>query len=201
MLYILPGMGANSSMYTSYDEWNTLEGVKFIDWPIWSGEKSLRELAERLIRIHKISKEDTIVGSSLGGMIAVEIAKLVDAKKVILIGSAAEPSEVNKFLLKLTPLVSITPIKFIQFLTGKYDSHLLTMFRETDGDFIRNMCLAIKSWPGSEAFARISRIHGRNDSVIRCPETANVIQNGGHLIAMTHAKECTDLLKEQLALE
>jgi hypothetical protein len=40
------------------------------------------------------------------------------------------------------------------------------------------------------------RIHGRNDLVILPPKRADLLLNGGHLIAMTHAKECVAFLEQ-----
>ena len=102
MVYILPGMGARSQMYTSFPEWSELKNVSFLDWPKWDGETTISEIASNLINLHSIESKDIIAGSSLGGMIALEIAKLVKAEKAILIGSAVKPEEVNKLLLHLS---------------------------------------------------------------------------------------------------
>lgn len=195
MMYILPGMGASSKMYTTSPEWNSLPETVFVDWPQYKGEKTLQEVATRLIDQYGIQSEDIIAGSSLGGMIAIEIAKLTDASKVILLGSAVNPAEINKLLLSLAPMAAVTPVKLIQLLSGKANSHLLEMFCETDDQFIKSMCLAIAEWKGAEDYQRIERIHGSKDLVISCPENAHVINGGGHLIAMTHPQDCVRIIK------
>ena len=72
MIYTLPGMGANSNMYSG--PWLDLPNIKYLDWPKYQGEKSLSEVAEKVINENSISQTDFIAGSSLGGMVALEIA-------------------------------------------------------------------------------------------------------------------------------
>ena len=69
------------------------------------------------------------------------------------------------------------------------------MFTESDANFIKCMCPAIRDWRGAEDYQRIDRIHGNRDMVINCPKNAHIIKGGGHLIAMTHPQECVQLLK------
>ncbi|MDH3974837.1 MAG: hypothetical protein OEV42_11210 [Deltaproteobacteria bacterium] len=195
MLFLLPGMGANHKMYSEYEPWNSLEETTFLDWPAYDGEKSLRNMAERIVREHGIKVEDSIGGSSLGGMVALEIYKILGNRKVVLIGSAVNKSEINPLLRTLSPLAEITPLKLIQVFTGKYDSNLSNMFTEADSEFIKSMCFAINDWQGYEGDQQdIIRIHGKKDMIIKCPEKCFEIADGGHLITMAHAGECVKYL-------
>jgi len=196
MLFLLPGMGANHKMYTESEGWDELAEVTFLDWPKYNGEVTFNEVAEKLIKEHCITSEDFIGGSSMGGMIAVEIYKVLNNPKVILLGSAIDKSEINSLLRKLSPLVEVTPLKLIQVFTGKYQNSLLEMFTETDSKFIKSMCSAINKWEGySGPKDDILRIHGKRDMIIKCPKKCFSIIGGGHFIAMTHPKECISLMK------
>lgn len=195
MIYFLPGMGANSRMYTQYPEWLTLKGCQFLDWPEYQKENSIETLAKTIIKTHRITNQDSICGSSLGGMVALEISAILNCQKSVLIGSAASPEEVNQLLLWLAPLAQITPMGLIQKLTGKSNNTLMEMFSETDSLFIKSMCSAINKWRGRTDFKSLYRIHGTDDLIIKCLEDAFKIKGGGHLIAMTHPEECTNILK------
>ncbi|WDE96751.1 hypothetical protein PQO03_02100 [Lentisphaera profundi] len=46
MVYLLPGMGANRAMYA---EWDQSDGYCFLDWPKYSGESSLEDIATQII--------------------------------------------------------------------------------------------------------------------------------------------------------
>ena len=195
MIYVLPGMGASSKMYTSFKAWNSLENIKFLDWPAWKGEKSLAEIAESIIEANNIDSQDIIAGSSLGGMVALEIAQKTKAKKAILIGSAVSRVEVNKFLITIAPIAKITPIKYIQSLTGKSGGDFMEMFSLVDAEFIRHMCLAVNKWAGVD-YENTERIHGTKDRVIKCPENAQPVHGAGHLVSMTHPDECVSIFRK-----
>jgi pimeloyl-ACP methyl ester carboxylesterase len=118
MIYTLPGMGANSNMYSG--PWLEIQNIKFLDWPIYHGEKTLSEVADRIISENNISQSDSVAGSSLGGMVALEIANKLRVENVFLFGSAVAKTEINPLLRLLSPIAEVTPIKFIQTIAGKY---------------------------------------------------------------------------------
>ena len=199
MIYTLPGMGANSKMY--FGPWRELQNIKFLDWPKYSGERSLSEVAERVINEYNIYSSDSVAGSSLGGMVALEIADKLKVESVFLFGSAVTKTEINPLLRLLTPFAEITPIKFIQAIAGKYPNEVLKMFSSSDTDFIRSMCKAAAEWQGFNGDPKIiKRIHGENDKVISCHSECKTIKNGGHLIAITHPHKCIEILKQSLTM-
>ncbi len=187
--YLLPGMGATAAMYQG--SWRTLDDCVFLDWPSYAGETSLRQIAERLIDEHGLSAHDKIGGSSMGGMVALEIAALLQTPCVYLIGSAISRQEVHTCLQILSPLAQITPLTCLQALAGKSKRSLSQMFVATDSAFIRAMCTAIAQWDGcAYPQERIKRVHGARDFVIPCPKNIRGIPGAGHLLAMTHAEAC-----------
>jgi hypothetical protein len=182
-------MGATSAMYGG--PWRDLPDSDAIDWPEYQGEKTIAQIAARLIAEHNISTEDSIIGSSLGGIVALEIHAIINLQQVVLLGSAVSRTEINPLLVALAPLAKITPLGLIQHLAGKSDALLPTMYAKVDADFVRAMCLAISNWNGYAGDTQaVTRIHGQRDHIIRCQTDATIIPNAGHLIAITHAKEC-----------
>lgn len=199
MLYLLPGMGASKEMYQG--AWLNLPETSFIDWPDYRGEATLAEVAKRIIEAYKITPSDCIGGSSLGGMVALEIFKNLGNPKVVLLGSALNAQEIRPLLKTLAPLASLSPITLIQTLTKSCTTHLVQMFNSSDPRFIKAMCLAVSQWEGfSGDKKKIVRIHGELDLVIPCPQDkdTNVIKGAGHLIAMTHPNECMDVIQNTL---
>ena len=194
--YILPGMGATSAMYDSLKPEIDFE-ANFLDWPEYKGETTYMEVAARIITENDISDGDIVGGSSLGGMVALEIAQILRPRTTVLLGSAINKREVQSALSILSPLAAVTPISLIQFLVGKHKSLIAKMFSNCDSGFIRAMCLHLRSWPGySGPNENIVRLHGRKDHVIPCPATgAEIIDGAGHLLAMTHPKETGQFLK------
>jgi pimeloyl-ACP methyl ester carboxylesterase len=187
--YILPGMGADARMYPS--PWGTLPDALFLDWPPYQGERTLAEIAARVITAQGIAGGEVVMGSSLGGMVAAEIANQVRLSGLVLIGSAVHPGEVSRLLTVLHPLADLTPLAFLQALSGKLPGLLPDMFRQVDAEFIRAACHAICTWPGlAPDRCPLLRLHGRYDPVIPLPAGVDHVLPGGHLIALTHAETC-----------
>jgi hypothetical protein len=190
-------MGASSKMYNSLKQELSFD-VHFLNWPKYQNEVSYKDIAESVIAENHIRDTDLIGGSSLGGMVALEIAAILKPKAVILMGSAISGSEINKLLSVFSSFASIAPISFIQTLSGKNEHIVSQMFSDSDPDFIRAMCKYIPTWPGYQgAIDKVYRIHGQNDRIITCPKSGcDVIKDAGHLLAITHAKECAALIEK-----
>ena len=195
--YILPGMGASPEMYDSLRRELSIK-VHFLEWPRYRNEVSYREIGKRIIAENEIREKDVIGGSSLGGMIALEAAAILNAKAVVLIGSALYRTEINHLLLLLSAFATMTPFSLIQQLAGKSGHLIGQMFSVSDPDFIRSMCKYISSWSGYHGVpAKVFRVHGEKDHIITCPEGGcDVINNAGHFVAITHAKECSEFLEK-----
>ena len=197
MIFMLPGMGADSGMFAG--SWRHLPDTVFIDWPSYQGEQTLTEIAGRIVTLYDIPDGAVVIGTSLGGMIACEIAKLRRLRRLVLIGSAVHPKEINTLLTTLRPLAKYAPVDLLQMLATSAPGELARMFTRTDPEFIRTTLQAIFTWTGIDS-AQPSplRIHGKHDRVIPPPDHADLILNGGHLIAMTHALECCDFIIKNL---
>jgi pimeloyl-ACP methyl ester carboxylesterase len=195
--YLLPGMGASSEMYDSLKRELSFK-VHFLSWPGYRNESTYREIAERIVEENGINDGDIIGGSSLGGMVALEIATIVNVRAVLLIGSAIGKNEINKLIVRLSPLASITPISLVKMLARKNENIVSQMFSKSNPDFIRSMCMYISSWPGYLGSAdKVFRIHGEKDHIIDCPQSrCEIVINAGHLLAMTHAKECSEFIEK-----
>jgi pimeloyl-ACP methyl ester carboxylesterase len=198
--YILPGMGADSRMYSS-PEYRRLKNIFFLNWPIYKGETTLSQMARRVIEENQITEGANIGGSSLGGMVACEIANQIKINSIILIGSSNTPERVNSILKSLSNFSEYAPVKLLQFLVGRTSlskqSELLKMFEKAEHEFITKMSNAIFDWPGNlSQDVNIFAIHGKYDKVIYPPDNNVKIIGGGHLIAMSHPAEVASFIKE-----
>ena len=72
---MLPGMGATAAMYNGLKHKIGFP-IDFLNWPPYRGEKTYADVARRIIAEHAITGNDVVGGSSLGGMVALEIAQL-----------------------------------------------------------------------------------------------------------------------------
>lgn len=194
MIYALPGMGADRRVFPG--AWQQVADVRFVEWTPYVSVRSISELAAAIADGEGIQDGDSLLGTSLGGMVACEVAKLRRIERLVLVASAVDRSEVSRLLVLLGPLAPLAPVNFIQAISTGVPAELARMFEGADHGFIRSMCRAIFAWDGpGVAHPGVIRIHGRSDPVIRCPAKADLAVDGGHLIAMTHAAECVAFLE------
>ncbi len=179
--------------------WKELEDTTFVDWPQYRGETTLNEVANSVLETLDIDEGDVIGGSSMGGMVALEMAVITGVSRVVLLGSAISRSEINPFIKMMAPLAKVTPLGLAQVLAGKHLGLAGEMFQKAEPGFIRAMCKAVSRWPGVNSQGKdLLRIHGTNDRVIPCPKDAHRIAGAGHLVAMTHPAECMEIIDKTL---
>jgi len=202
-MIILPGLGGDAAMFPQ-KFYSHIPWIDFVDWPLYQGEKTIEQVAQNVIQCYNLKKDPLIGGASLGGMVAIEIAKMLNIPKVILISSTHHPSHINPALKKLSYLAEMTPVHLIQLLAGKINRHIhkdvLAMFEKADSDFIRSMAQAVFKWPGMEDYnCDIRRIHGKLDLVIFPPKNnVQIIPWAGHMISMTHAAMVAKFIQENI---
>ncbi|MCC6680797.1 MAG: alpha/beta fold hydrolase [Phycisphaeraceae bacterium] len=193
---LLPGMGADARMYDAL--------VAQLDWPVmcvnwsaWSGERTILQVARRIMAEQGVTENDVLVGSSLGGMIALEIAQQVRPRAVVLLGSALKANEVSLVLRVLARFSSMVPWGLARNIAAGGDALLLRMFHDADPRFIRVMSAYLPHWPGYQGKDQlIVRFHGRRDRLIKCPKCdCHVFEDAGHMLAMSHPAPIAIALK------
>lgn len=197
MIHALSGMGADHRMFPG--PWGDLPEFRAHDWVTSPGIKSIRQLAEAMAEAGGIADGDVLVGCSLGGMVAGEITKIRKIPALFLVGSAVRKEEMSRWVAKLHPLADKVPMDWLKTFAGKLPSEAAAMLADADPGFIRRMCPAIFQWEGlGRTDARVWRVHGRKDLMIPPPPKCDLLLGGGHLIAMTHAKECAAFVAQHL---
>ena len=207
MIHALPGMGADKRMFPApWPELRELHGFAAHDWIRHSGERTLAEVARSTCAACGIRDGDTIVGASLGGMVACEITKIRKIPTLYLVGSAARKEEVSAVLTALHPLARVAPIDWLRYVAGKIPREATQMFSGAEASFVRAMCKAIFQWDGldttkTKTQTKVFRLHGKHDHIIPPPPRADLLLDGGHLISMTHALQCVEFIKFNKANE
>ena len=182
-------MGADHRMYGG--PWLDCSDHHYLDWPNDYVPSSIQDLAQHIAKTLDYIP-DAIIGSSLGGMVALEMADFLQVRHVVLLGSAVTSNEINPILRAFGPLAQLTPFTLAKVLAGISSSLLSRMYAQQNPNFIKAMIPAALHWSYAGA-AKIYRIHGIKDHVISC-SNPNVRIRGGHLIAMTHAAECVSAI-------
>ena len=84
--YFFPGMGVTDKMY--YRQRELPFKKVFFNWMDPFPGEDLTSYAERYIDKIDLTKGVNLVGTSFGGIVVVEITKLIKTKKVVIISSA-----------------------------------------------------------------------------------------------------------------
>jgi len=183
--------------------------------PKWIKPKrneSLSAYAHRLAKTIQVERPFYLGGASFGGMVALEMARQLKPEGIILIGSARDAKTVpfyDKGLIKLFPFLPALLVyiarnspRFRMFFFGvtrkEHRETFNDMLLKTSNQFLCWGIQAIFSWEGCEAKGmRVFHIHGKRDALIPLLKIhANaVIEDGGHLVNLTHADEVNRLIR------
>ena len=202
---LLPGLGADGRLFGAQKR--AFPGLRVLERMEPEGRESLAAYAARLAeRFEEPEGPYILGGSSMGGMVALEMARLLRPSAVVLIGSALSGGEVWGWLRAVEraarPLPGgaievgrwLTPLGAPLFCSAGRENRglFLDMLAGTPTGFIRWASRAVTAWrPETLPVAPIHRIHGSRDIIIRPPrESAGVIIRGaGHLLSLSHAEE------------
>lgn len=208
-VYLLPGIGCDPRLYDRID----LAGfdVVKLSWPDFPPGCTLASIARAMSRAVRVSGPHILVGVSMGGMVAQELAAITRPEKVVLISSWTGPQEWSLLARAGSAFQlyrSIThftmwatwPVKRILGQRDRATDRLLWEMacRETARK-IRIGTGAILRWKGSPWKGPLVRIHGDNDSVVpmRFP-VDHVVRGGAHIMVLTRAAEVSRLLRQAI---
>lgn len=207
-IYLFSGLGADERAFQNLD----LHGFNpvFIRWIPPLSKEAIEEYAKRLI--HQIrDPEPVLVGYSFGGIMAIEIGKLLHTKQIIIMASVKTRAELPPYFRagshfpvhRLIPAWLIkSPFFFYNWLFGAKaiaDKKLLkAIIRDTDPVFLKWAMDRILSWENQTVHDNLIHIHGESDRVLpyRYVRPDIAIANGSHLMVLTKAAELSRILKK-----
>lgn len=207
-IYIFSGLGVDRRVFDNIDlrDFN----VEFIDWIAPLTNESLAHYAERISK--KITTENPIlIGLSFGGMVAIEISKILKTEKIILIASAKNKFEFPKFnrisgRLKLNQLIPKSVFKKQNFITNwmfgietESDKQLLkNILQDTDPNFFSWAINEIVKWKNETIPENVIHIHGNIDRIIpfKNVKADFVIDGGGHFMTVNRSQEIEKIIRK-----
>lgn len=206
-IYIISGLGVDQRVFSKIN-FGSLD-IEYLDWITPSPHEPLAIYAKRLSS--KITvKQPILIGLSFGGMIAIEIAKTIPVKKIILLASTKGRHEFPlKYQLagrlRINQLVPNSLFKWHNFLSdyffgisSKEDSLLLKqILKDTDPVFMAWAIHQILQWKNKFIPDNLIHIHGDKDRIIpiKSLKPNFVIKGAGHFMTVTHAGEVEKLLR------
>ena len=211
-LYLFPGQGSDSAIYSKMTFPDSFD-VKFMSLPLPDENETLEAYALRFVQLIDTSKDFSLIGVSLGGMICSELADTLNPKNVILISSAKCALELPKryrFQQKVKLNKSI-PAKwyksgalFLQPLVepdrNNEKETFVQMLSSKDSMYLKRTADMIINWRRLEYDSSIYHIHGDKDHTIplRNVKANTIVDKGSHMMALTRSKEIEKLIVNQL---
>ena len=210
-VYFISGLGADSRVFHHIQLPQGFEPV-YLDWIKPKQHESLHDYATRLAEPIDASEKFILAGLSMGGMMAVEIAKRYQPVMTILLSSVPCSENLPFYykvagrlrLHKILPVSLLKSASFIKrfFTAEKNEDKMLVrqLIHDTDPAFIRWALNAILRWDCKDFNGQYIHIHGSTDMIlpIRFAKPTHVIANAGHLMVLTKAMEINGILEEVL---
>jgi pimeloyl-ACP methyl ester carboxylesterase len=210
-IYLIAGLGADTRVYNNIDLHD--HEVIPVDWIEPHQLDTLSTYAQKLIHQYNIQPNSVIIGNSLGGMIAVEMAKQIPVKKVILISSIKISKEAPRYFnfFRGLPVYKIIPGKWVTSLgfmikplfghMSAEDAWLFSdMLKNSSPTFVKWAMKAVLHWKNDIIPPNLFHITGDKDLVFsfkRIPD-ATIVKGGTHIMIFDKAKEINKLLKSIL---
>lgn len=137
-IYCITGLGADEKVFSFLDL--SFAKTVFIKWIKPLRNETLADYALRLKDECIPDPNPVIIGLSLGGMIATEIAKTIPSAKVIIISSAKTELEIppRLKLLRYVPLYKMLTVTLIQ-KTLKTQEYFLGARSKTARNYLKNL--------------------------------------------------------------
>lgn len=206
-LYAISGLGADYRVFQELQLEVPLEPVHWVDFD--QGE-SIASYAQKLSNQIDTTQPFGLIGVSFGGLIAVELNKILKPEITFLVSSIETAKELKPYhrrtarwnLMKWIPSFMLLPPKgFASFLFGaKYKKLLSEILNDTDLNFVRFALHLFCSWENTLAPANCVAISGDKDKIMPCvikPNTV-VIKGGEHFMIVDRAKEISKVINEKL---
>lgn len=211
-IYFLTGLGADKRAFSKI-KLPDVYSIKHVEWITPLKNETLSEYAKRLLPQIDTSLPFILVGLSMGGMLAVEIARLTNPKLVILISSIKGSDELPWYyklvgIFKLHKLLPATAIKTPKaagfYFIGTRDREsrkiITQMSNSANPVFVKWAVNAIVNWKSKEHPKNVFHIHGTDDHIlpIRFTKPDVRLEGGGHMLVYTMANQVSGLIQNKL---
>jgi pimeloyl-ACP methyl ester carboxylesterase len=211
-VYLIPGVGANDKIFSNLD----LEGfdIVHIKWPKHRNNETIQNYVKKLLPQIKKDTQPILIGMSFGGIVAAELAKLINPEKTILISTIKTYHErpfkimfMNSVKFhRLIPGKLVINLRFwLKYVLGKLskqDYELIEdMIQEVDVDFNKWAVDQVIHWKNEEVPDNVVHIHGTRDWIFprHYIQDCYWIKGGTHFMVVNKAKEINRILRKELS--
>ncbi|RXK61814.1 alpha/beta hydrolase [Lacibacter luteus] len=211
-IYCISGLGADEKVFSQLKLSNC--ELIFLQWIPPQENETVQSYAKQ-IAAFITDGHPVLLGVSFGGIVAVEIAKLIHVEKLFLVSTPVTKDEQPWWMrfagkLRLHKLVKPKPHPLLYpienyFLgtSSKAERRMANHFRKhIDGRFMHWAINEIVTWNNVTKPANCIQIHGTNDKLfpVRKVRTAHIVKGGGHFMIYNKAAEISSIILNELQL-
>ncbi len=217
----LPGMAARPAMWASVAKRLQADAFpsEIWEWITPVGNETIGQYSARWVERNRgdAGGRTIVVGASFGGIVGHEVAKLLDADALVLVGSVKTRGDLPVWMRMLSPmrwLAGLVPWRVGQWgvdqargiwrpFVGKDLALVIEEFVTADPKLIGWSIKRLLAWKGdSDLLCPVTTIHGTKDRLL--PMDMNqvdvVIPDGRHVLSLSHAEEIADVLQRLVLL-
>lgn len=206
-VYGISGLGADKRVFRYLDL--TYELIP-LDWIPAKLNETLNEYASRLAEKIDTTEDFILIDVSFGGLVAVEISKILKPALIILISSAEVKKDVRRIyrIIGKTGLVKWVPAAFFkppvimaEWLFGARNKKLLRkIIDDTDLAFAKWAIEQLITWKNNSRFENCIKIHGDKDVLFPLRKNKNTIEipGGHHFMVVYKAEEISKMINDEI---
>ena len=197
-VYLMPGLAASPTIFERIALPEDVFEMITLEWEIPLDNESLMDYAKRISAKIK-HKNPVLIGVSFGGIIVQEMAKYVDARKVIIISSVKSNLEFPRRMkiAKTTKAYKLIPMSLIlnveslaKFSFGEKVNQRLKLYEKflsvRDLRYLEWSVEKVISWGRTVVDEDVIHIHGDADDVFPMKYITNciVVKGGTHIMIL-----------------
>lgn len=201
-VYFMPGLAASSSIFERIILPESDFEMLLLEWEIPLDNETLPQYAKRMAK-KILHPNPVLIGVSFGGILVQEMAKFIDARKVIIISSVKTNLEfpLRMKVAKTTKAYKLIPTNLLanvesltRFSFGEKINQRLKLYekflRVRDKRYLDWAIEQIILWARTVADESVVHIHGDADDVFPINQIQNciVVKGGTHVMILTKYK-------------
>lgn len=198
-VYLMPGLAASSSIFERIVFPDDVFEIVLLEWEIPLDKETLSDYAKRIA--DKIQHPNPVlIGVSFGGILVQEMAKFIDARKVIIISSAKSNLEFPRRMkvAKATKAYKLIPTNLLanieslaKFSFGTKINQRLKLYekflRIRDKRYLDWAVEQVILWERTVVDENVIHIHGDEDDVFPIKYIRNciIVKGGTHVMILS----------------
>ena len=211
-IYLISGMGLDERLFFKMNI--DAPNIHHINWIEPLSKEDIQDYARRMMQQIKHRGNIILIGVSFGGMMAIELSKILRVEQVIIISSIKQKEELP-FLLKIAPYFPVYYLttnkmrqvfrkvwgRFFGLFSQEAFEYFDDMFEKFSPKYKTWAVSRIANWQNETYPKNLVHIHGTKDKIFPIKKIAKTItiQDGTHGMIVNKAEEISEYINKVLA--